>query len=236
MSARPGPDLVGGVSSRAGRCRRRDRRRDPLGGQLDHEPGQEDLDQGADRQGVEHSAHTDHAAEQPAEGEDGQLETGAHQPNAAPGPPYQAGHQPVARTGAELGADVHPARQPVQDDPPGQKPDPGRHRLRSAEQREAEVDLPEASGEAIAKEFENLARKARQTRANLAKLDPPDNAREEFDALLSALGDGSDDLGAVAAASREDDPAKAAEAAQDLVKSGTRIQEAETDLKKEVDG
>ena len=92
------------------------------------------------------------------------------------------------------------------------------------------------SNEAIAKEFENLARKARQTRANLAKLDPPDNAREEFDALLSALGDGSDDLGAVAAASREDDPAKAAEAAQELVKSGTRIQEAETDLKKEVDG
>ena len=92
------------------------------------------------------------------------------------------------------------------------------------------------SNEAIAKEFENLARKARQTRANLAKLDPPDDAREEFAALLSALGDGSEDLGAVAAASREDDPAKAADAAQDLVKSGTRIREAEKSLKEEVDG
>jgi hypothetical protein len=92
------------------------------------------------------------------------------------------------------------------------------------------------SNAAIEKEFQKLADKAQQTRANLSELDPPDDAKQEFDALLAALDDGTADLNAVAKAAGSNDPAKAAEAAQDLVKSGTKIQEAETKLQQAVDG
>jgi hypothetical protein len=92
------------------------------------------------------------------------------------------------------------------------------------------------SNDAIAKEFEQLADKAAQTRANLAELDPPEDAKQEFDRLLAALRDGTNDLGAVADAAKGDNPTDAARAAQELVKSGTKIQEAETALQDAVDG
>ncbi len=43
------------------------------------------------------------------------------------------------------------------------------------------------SNAAIEKEFQNLADKAQETHDNLAELDPPDDAKEEFDTLLAAL-------------------------------------------------
>lgn len=92
------------------------------------------------------------------------------------------------------------------------------------------------SNAAIEKEFQRLADKAQETRDNLSELDPPDDAKEEFDRLLAALDEGTSDLEAVAEAAGSDDPAKAAEAAQDLVKSGTKIQQAETKLQQAVDG
>ena len=92
------------------------------------------------------------------------------------------------------------------------------------------------SNQAIAKEFDKLASKAQETRENLAELDPPEDAKEEFDNLVSALKDGADDLKAVADAARDGNPAKARQAGQDLVKSGTAVQEAETKLQKAVDG
>jgi hypothetical protein len=92
------------------------------------------------------------------------------------------------------------------------------------------------SNEAIAKEFDKLASKAQETRDNLADLDPPDDAKEEFDNLVSALKDGTADLKAVADAARDGNPAKARQAGQDLVESGTAVQEAETKLQKAVDG
>ncbi len=92
------------------------------------------------------------------------------------------------------------------------------------------------SNAAIAKEFDKLASKAQETRDNLAELDPPEDAKEEFDNLVSALKDGANDLKAVAEAARDGNPAEARQAGQDLVKSGSAVQEAETNLQKAVDG
>jgi hypothetical protein len=92
------------------------------------------------------------------------------------------------------------------------------------------------SNDAIAKEFERLAAKAQETRDNLAELEPPEDAKQSFDELLSSLKQGTDDLRAVAQAAKEGDPAAAREASQDLVASGQEIQKAETELQEAVDG
>ena len=92
------------------------------------------------------------------------------------------------------------------------------------------------SNNELANEFNKLADKAQQTRDNLSELDPPEDAKEEFDKLLSSLQDGTDDLKAVAQAAKDGDPQAAAEASQDLVQSGTEIQKAETALQQAVDG
>ncbi len=92
------------------------------------------------------------------------------------------------------------------------------------------------SNDEIAKEFDTLADKARQTRDNLAELDPPDDAKDAFDQLLTSLEAGTDDLAAVAAAAREADPQAAGEASEDLVESGKEIQAAEKKLQNAVDG
>jgi len=92
------------------------------------------------------------------------------------------------------------------------------------------------SNSELANEFNKLADKAQQTRDNLSELDPPDDAKEEFDKLLSSLQDGTDDLKAVAQAAKDGDPQAAAKASQDLVQSGTEIQKAETALQQAVDG
>ena len=94
----------------------------------------------------------------------------------------------------------------------------------------------EQSNEAVAKEFDNLASKAQETRDNLSELDPPEDAKEEFDALVSALKDGAANLKAVAEAARDANPTEARAAAEDLVESGTEIQKAETALQNAVDG
>jgi hypothetical protein len=92
------------------------------------------------------------------------------------------------------------------------------------------------SNDAIAKEFEQLADKAQQTRNNLADLEPPDGAQESFDELLSSLKKGTEDLRAVAQAAKDGDPAAARQASEALVSSGRAIQQAETELQDAVDG
>lgn len=92
------------------------------------------------------------------------------------------------------------------------------------------------SNDRIAREFEQLADKAQQTRENLAALEPPDDAQESFDKLLSSLEQGTDDLRAVAQAAKDGDPAAAREASEALVTSGRAIQEAETELQDAVEG
>jgi uncharacterized phage infection (PIP) family protein YhgE len=86
------------------------------------------------------------------------------------------------------------------------------------------------------REFERLARRTKQTRNNLAKLDPPDDAKDEFKRLLSRLDEVTDDLDAVATAARSNDVVKQREAAERLVRSSTQVQQAETALKQAVEG
>ena len=86
------------------------------------------------------------------------------------------------------------------------------------------------------REFDRLAERTEETRRNLAKLDPPDDAKDEFKALLTELGKVTKDLTAVASAERSNDVAAQRQAAEDLVKSSTDVQQAETALKQAVQG
>jgi hypothetical protein len=86
------------------------------------------------------------------------------------------------------------------------------------------------------KEFDKLAERTRETRANLAKLNPPDDAKDEFQTLLTELDRVTKDLTAVASAARGSDVAEQRQAAEDLVKSSTEVQQAETALKQAVEG
>jgi ABC-type transporter Mla subunit MlaD len=85
-------------------------------------------------------------------------------------------------------------------------------------------------------EFDRLAAKTEKTHDNLADLDPPDDAQDEMDKLLTGLEGVTRDLNAVADAVREKDPAQQAEAAKQLVKSSSEVQRAETALQQAVEG
>ena len=104
-------------------------------------------------------------------------------------------------------------------------------------------DIGEATGEAagqsnreIAGEFDRIADTAAKTRSDLSGLEPPEDAEDEFDELLTALEKGVSDLRAVAKAARADNPQAAGEAVQSLSESGEQITEAENALKRAVDG
>jgi hypothetical protein len=86
------------------------------------------------------------------------------------------------------------------------------------------------------REFERLARRTKQTRDNLAKLDAPGDAQDELDTLLARLDRVTADLSAVATAERSDDVVKQRRAAKRLVRSSTEVQRAETALKAAVEG
>jgi hypothetical protein len=92
------------------------------------------------------------------------------------------------------------------------------------------------SNAAIAKDFEGLAQKTRQTRDNLAALDPPEDAKDAYDDLLSALKQGTADLRAVAEAAKDSDPVAARTARDSLESSAEDIQKAEARLQRAVDG
>lgn len=92
------------------------------------------------------------------------------------------------------------------------------------------------SNAAIAKEFDQIADTAQQTRSDLIDLEPPEDAKEEFDELLSALEKGVGDLRAVAKAAKSNNPQRYNRAVETLAESGREITTAETALKKAVDG
>jgi hypothetical protein len=81
-----------------------------------------------------------------------------------------------------------------------------------------------------------LARRTAATRRNLAKLDPPDGAQDELDAMLHELDQVTADLRRVATSARGNDVVKQRRAAKALVRSSTAVQEAETRLKRAVQG
>lgn len=84
---------------------------------------------------------------------------------------------------------------------------------------------------ARASEFDRLARRTERTRANLSKLDAPDDAKQEFDKLLTELDQVTDDLNAVADATRSKDVVEQRQAAKQLVRSGAEVQRAEAALR-----
>jgi hypothetical protein len=87
-----------------------------------------------------------------------------------------------------------------------------------------------------ASEFDRLARRTEKTRDNLAELDAPDDAKDEFDALLARLDKVTGDLTAVARATRSKDVVRQRRAAKRLVRSSTEVQKAEAALRAAVEG
>ena len=89
---------------------------------------------------------------------------------------------------------------------------------------------------AAAKKINTIADAADEARADLAGLEPPEDAQEEFDKLLAAIETGVADLRSMADAAESNDPEEAQAAAQQLAKSGQEITAAENALKTAVDG
>ena len=83
--------------------------------------------------------------------------------------------------------------------------------------------------------FDALARRTRQTRDNLAELDPPEGAQDEMKALLARLDSVTADLRGVAKAARGHDVVDQRKAARALVKSSDAVEQAETRLKRAVE-
>lgn len=83
-------------------------------------------------------------------------------------------------------------------------------------------------------DFERLAERTERTRANLATLEPPDEARDELDRLLRRLRAATRDLTAVAEAARRTDLAEQRDAAERLVRSSAAVQRAERALQRAV--
>ena len=96
-------------------------------------------------------------------------------------------------------------------------------------------ELTTQPGSEIAQEFDRIAETAAQTRADLADLEPPEDARDEFDELLGAIEEGVANIRAVADAAREGNREQFREATQGLSESGEEISEAETELKDAVE-
>jgi hypothetical protein len=75
--------------------------------------------------------------------------------------------------------------------------------------------------------YDRLARRTRRTRQNLARLDPPEEAREELQALVRTLDDVTRDLEAVARTTRARDPVLQRRAARRLERSNQEFRRAE---------
>ena len=87
-----------------------------VGCRVEVETGDEELRERADGRGEQHRADADGPAEQPTGGEHRDLDAGAGPAQRPAGAGGQAGHQPVAGTGAEAGADVEPGGDAVEED------------------------------------------------------------------------------------------------------------------------
>ena len=100
---------------------------------------------------------------------------------------------------------------------------------------ESGEELATQPGSEIAREFERIAETAAQTRADLAELEPPEDARDAFDELLGAIEEGVTDIRAVADAARKRNQEQYQEATQALSESSEEITQAESELKDAVE-
>ena len=78
--------------------------------------------------------------------------------------------------------------------------------------------------------YDRLADRTRQTRRNLARLEPPEAASDELDALIHGLDDVTTSLGAVARATRTKDPVKQRQAARRRERANAEFRRAENAL------
>jgi methyl-accepting chemotaxis protein len=101
--------------------------------------------------------------------------------------------------------------------------------------QESGEQLAAQPGSEIGRQFDRIAETAARTRAELAELEPPEQAREEFDELLAAVQDGIRDIRAAADAARTESQERFNEAAERLSESGQEIAEAEEELKDAVE-
>jgi hypothetical protein len=101
--------------------------------------------------------------------------------------------------------------------------------------RESGEELASKPGPQIAREFDRIAETAAQTRADLAELEPPEGARDEFDDLLAAIRGGVADIRGVANAAREENQQQFLDATRALAESGEEISAAENELKDAVE-
>jgi hypothetical protein len=93
-----------------------------------------------------------------------------------------------------------------------------------------------ASNSKISKEFDGLAGRANNVNRDLAKLDPPDDAKGPFDDLKAALKKATADLRNASRAADESNTRDFASATAALSKHGGEITTAEAALKKKVEG
>jgi hypothetical protein len=101
--------------------------------------------------------------------------------------------------------------------------------------QESGEELESRPGAEIAREFDRMAGAAARTRTNLSELDPPEEAADEFDALLGAIEGGVEDIRAVASAARSENQDRFAEATEALSESAEEISRAEVELKDAVE-
>jgi tetrahydromethanopterin S-methyltransferase subunit G len=96
-------------------------------------------------------------------------------------------------------------------------------------------ELAAQPGEEIGREFDRIAATAARTHEELAELEPPEEAKEEFDELLAAVQEGVRDIRAAADAARTENQDRFNEAAERLSETGQDIAAAEQELKDAVE-
>src|SRR5829696_3897907 len=84
--------------------------------------------------------------------------------------------------------------------------------------------------------YDRLANRTRQTRRNVARLEAPEGAGDELDALVAGLDDVTSGLVGVARAARSNDPVRERRAARRLERSNAEFRRAEKALHQAVEG
>jgi hypothetical protein len=84
----------------------------------------------------------------------------------------------------------------------------------------------------IAADFRRTANAFETTRDDLSGLDPPQDAADEFDQMLSVLGTSVRDLRAAGEAAKANDPAAFERAVEDMSKSSKELTDSERALRK----
>jgi hypothetical protein len=103
-------------------------------------------------------------------------------------------------------------------------------RLASVNQELAGLDVSAKSSRGIAKEFDQFGEALQSTRSELARLEPPDSARKQFNALLGALDDSVSASHRAAAAARAIRPARQRRALRQLRRATREVDAAQDGL------